>query len=153
MQSIIISVILVETVKSKEKNMRARFLIVLFCICGIMAACSSSKKKDTSTSANIPAPIVTTAPAVPPKPAEKPVNAYENKMICKNAEDSRVLEIEKKSPIGCTLKYSKYGKSSEIASSKKGLNHCEQIRSKVEANLKNGGFECLKLEGSVANKN
>lgn len=129
------------------------FPIVLFCICGFVAACSSPKKKDTLTSVTTPAPIVTAAPSVPPKPAEKQVSNYENKMICKNAEDSRVLEIEKKSPVGCALMYSKNGKSSEIASSKKGLNHCERIRSKVEENLKNGGFECLKLEGSVATKN
>lgn len=133
--------------------MRARFLIILFCICGIMAACSNPKKKDTLTSATTPAPIVTAAPSVPLKNAEKQANIYENKMICKNTEDSRVLEIEKKSPVGCTLLYSKNGKSSEIASSKKGTNHCERIRSKVEENLKNGGFECLKLEGSIATKN
>tara|TARA_B110001454_G_C12721908_1_gene435058 strand:+ start:433 stop:834 length:402 start_codon:yes stop_codon:yes gene_type:complete len=133
--------------------MRARFLIVLFCICGFMAACSSPKKKDTSISASAAAPIVTAATPVPPKAEEKQVNNYENKMICKNADDSRVLEIEKKSPVGCALMYSKNGKNSEIASSKKGINHCERIRSKVEQNLKNGGFECLTLQGSVATKN
>ncbi|MBL7554969.1 MAG: hypothetical protein JNM24_04035 [Bdellovibrionaceae bacterium] len=133
--------------------MRARFLVILFCICGFMSACSSPNKKDASTSATAPAPFVTAAPTVPPIAPEKQVSKYENKMICKNAEDSRFLEIEKKSPVGCILMYSKFGKNSEIASSKKGLNHCERIRSKVEENLKNGGFECLKLEGSVATKN
>lgn len=130
---------------------RSKYFYKLVCICALLSACSQSPKKGEAKIPLAPAPVVTAAP-VPAVKQEKQISTFENKLICKNEKDSRSLEILKGSSQGCKLMYSKYGKDQEIASSRNGIDHCKQVLSKVETNLKNGGFECMKVEGAVANK-
>lgn len=131
---------------------RSNLFFKLVCICAMLSACSQTPKKSEAKIPLAPAPVVTTAPA-PVVKEEKKISSFENKLICKNEKDSRTLEILKDSGEGCKLMYSKYGKDEEIASSGNGMDYCKNVLSKVEVNLKNGGFECMKIEGAVANKN
>jgi hypothetical protein len=60
---------------------------------------------------------------------------------CANGKDERKLEVHTRGP-GCSLQYTKYGKTSEIALSRHSVDLCLDNLKKVRANLERAGHKC-----------
>jgi hypothetical protein len=103
-----------------------------------LAACSSAPKKDAAPA----------APANPPATAQTATKAKteESKpaagsLSCKHGTDQRQAKIDKKGD-GCEVEYTKFGKSKVVASSAKGVHHCEDALAHLKKNLTASGFAC-----------
>jgi hypothetical protein len=103
----------------------------------ILAILSFSSCAHTKTQPVAQAPV-TPQPAVTQHPA-----AAENasKLSCTKGSDVRTLEVVKKSE-GCSLQYEKFGKMSSVASSEKGMKHCQDSETKIKTKLEKSGFSC-----------
>lgn len=124
-----------------------KWILILFLI--VVAACAGTPKQkiqEPVATASAQAKAVTKN-AVTPAPIV-PVAAKSGRLSCANGPDARWLEVVKKGA-GCSLKYSKDGKVSEIASSLHGTKHCKESQSKVESKLEKAGFHCDKSSWSV----
>jgi hypothetical protein len=64
-----------------------------------------------------------------------------SKISCSKDTDTRTLEVIKKAS-GCSLQYDKFGKAASVASSAKGLKHCQESESKIRTKLEKSGFIC-----------
>lgn len=124
----------------------ALFILTLFFIMG----CSSGKKKELApqSTANTGKSMESAVEkkVVVPAPEAREQDTNKDKTICKQGEDVRQIEIEILSPKGCKVWYSKFGKKNQVASSINGKQHCDVVRSKMNSNLENGGFDCSQIE-------
>lgn len=117
-------------------------LLIIASIAAQLVACGSpSKLSQPSTSqkstppAEIPSPAVT-APAK--------VEASTEALECIRGPERRIIEIKSILPLGCELWYSRLEVKNVVASSKKGLRHCEQVRDRIQKKLENAQFTCAK---------
>jgi hypothetical protein len=113
-------------------------LVVVFAALAFMG-CSTTKKQPDSSSAQamVPAPVGQEVPkAVSPSSSD-----MLKKESCESDQDQRSLEVHKKAP-GCELVYTKFGKSSTVASSKHGTKHCEDSLEKIIKKLEAQKFSC-----------
>ena len=115
------------------KSWNLLFSVVLF------AACSSLVQKPATQ----PTPA---QPIAPPQAIQKPKAEDAGtpnlaKLSCNRGNEIRVVEIVKQGN-GCTVNYTKGGKTTSVASSAKGLKHCEDSQKKIQAHLEGAGFKC-----------
>ncbi len=110
----------------------------------ITVGCASAKKSEapaaapvaeaaSSTAANVKAAAETAKAEV------KAVAASET--TCIQGQDSRVIAIEAKGS-GCNLNYTKGGKTSSVATSASGAEHCEKVAQKIRSKLEAAGYAC-----------
>ncbi|MGE3973541.1 MAG: hypothetical protein AB7F59_03345 [Bdellovibrionales bacterium] len=73
----------------------------------------------------------------------------QNRLVCKNNDDERAIQVvkgtrqissEKDAP--CEVVYTKFSKSTVVASSHSSLSYCEMIQKRIQDNLVQGGFSC-----------
>jgi hypothetical protein len=112
----------------------------------LMSACATTKQINSTQ--NEKATTVTQtppAPAMAPKTQATPIAIKNemggNKISCSKGSETRVLEIEKKDQ-GCSLAYTKAGKTTSIASSTKNEKHCVASQKKIRTKLENAGYKC-----------
>lgn len=65
-----------------------------------------------------------------------------SKTSCTLDKDTRVIEVKKTEGGGCELFYNKFGESKSVASSGFGTQYCEEVKDRIESNLKKAGFTC-----------
>jgi hypothetical protein len=129
----------------KEDQMKYLLIAVAFAL----AACSHSGKKDMAKDAGTDtAKAAATAEASAKDGAKdaKGANgaataAAGEGVTCRNGNDIREISIET-TDSGCSVKYTKFGTASEIASADKGSDHCKNTVEKVKGNLSAAGFSC-----------
>lgn len=118
-------------------------LIILTSLPTLSLSCSSTAKKPDASQ---PKPQASAPAAQVSQPVAKTVPHHTVKkgqdgMMCRLNEDERTAKIQPKGP-GCEVEYSKFGKSSVIASSAEGQKHCEDALEKIRKNLITAGFAC-----------
>lgn len=127
----------------------------LISIC-FFASCASKTKTETA------APVVAKTEVAPVKSAEtktaeskkstKKVKATaavpkattaaaSSEATCKAGAEERKLAIQAKDA-GCELQYTKAGETKTIASQITGNEKCEEVMTKVKANLTAAGYDC-----------
>ncbi len=65
-----------------------------------------------------------------------------SKSSCTLDKDTRVIEVTKTESGGCELFYTKFGEAKSVASSGFGTQYCEEVKDRIESNLKKAGFSC-----------
>jgi len=81
------------------------------------------------------------AQSAPAAPAKAKASASGTALSCTSGSDTRTLEIDSKDS-GCTLNYTKMGKTSAIASDNSGNDHCLEVQKKIQGKLEGAGFSC-----------
>jgi hypothetical protein len=71
-----------------------------------------------------------------PKPAPAPP-----KPSCTKGSETRLFEIVKTEK-GCVLNYTKSGKTTAVATSSHGVQHCEKSEEKIRSKLEKAGYQC-----------
>lgn len=129
--------------------------LILLATLGLLAACAGKPKTDavsapptkqTSDIKPITPPATATAASTAAKPTA--IDVY----VCKRDSDVREVYIEPVSPLGCKLWYSNIKTGNPVASSTKGLTHCETVNQKIRSNLETAGFKCEATTGAAAAK-
>lgn len=123
-----------DSIATKEVNVRLNFCFVIGGMVLLLANCTSVKPDS--------APTAQSAPVVQPKPVAAPDTATQKVTKCNLGSEVRVIEIEDLSPVGCKVWYTRAGARGEIASSRIGRQHCEQVSIKIQTNLEAGGYKC-----------
>lgn len=100
----------------------------------------ASKKNMTDASAKTPAAEANAKTQNTAQKMEKMKNE-KTAAKCTNKGDVRTIDIQAKDK-GCVVKYTKFGKENDIASSAKGMSHCTKVFHKIQANLSKAGFKC-----------
>ena len=115
-----------------------RYMIIMATL--VFIGCSHAQKQTASSD---PKPAVQATQKAPPKAVTQVAAPKQDAptLSCKNEGDTRLLEIVKKES-GCALKYTKSGKSNEVASSSSGTKHCEESLTKIRGKLEKAGFDC-----------
>jgi hypothetical protein len=98
--------------------------------------CASSKSKPTSTQPNASATKSSSTSSAQAAPSAAPT-----KLSCTRDTETRVLEIVAQGG-GCSLNYTKEGKTSPVASSSHGTKHCADSQKKISTKLEKAGFKC-----------
>lgn len=138
--------------------MKQNTLILLVSL-GIMAGCATKPKTDATSTTSTGSAVV---PVNPPKtaattataPAATTTQAKATSIdifVCKRDSDVREVYIEPVTPLGCKLWYSN-DKSGPVASSVRGLSHCEAVNQKIRTNLEAAGFKCDAVANATASK-
>jgi hypothetical protein len=121
--------------------------IMIFTILSLfLGACSTKQPKQEAPA---PAKAAATEPAKKPEPKVEPEKP-KNRIVCKLPGDERAIQVvtgadRKVSSDGsaeCQVVYSKFGNSDVVASAQNGVSHCEEISSRIRANLEKAGFSC-----------
>lgn len=73
-----------------------------------------------------------------PSPIEEQVV---QSISCKNGNDLRQLEVHTQNA-GCVLNYTKYGKTSQVAVARNGVELCQAKLKNVKTRLDEGGYRC-----------
>lgn len=123
----------------------------------ILSACATTKsqpnQKTNAPAAAPAAPAAETASAndsgtASTKPAKKSHaktakadSSDGSTVTCTSGSDTRTLAISDKDG-GCALDYTKEGKSSTIATSHSGKDHCSEVEKKIQDKLATAGFSC-----------
>lgn len=132
--------------------MKPNSLILLVSL-GLIAGCAA-KPTTTSTAAVVPVnPPKTAAATTTPAPATtqaKPTSI--DIFVCKRDSDVREVYIEPVTPLGCKLWYSNDKSGQPVASSVRGLAHCEAVNQKIRTNLETAGFKCNAVANTTASK-
>jgi hypothetical protein len=85
-----------------------------------------------------PAPGKVAAPA---SPAVEVDNEVVDRRTCKNGDDERLLQVIPKLK-GCTLHYTKFGKTEIKAHATHGVEVCTSALGRIQATLEKAGFRC-----------
>jgi hypothetical protein len=117
-------------------------LFVLSAVILGLSACSSADKKSMDDAKN-EAPMADKA-SDQEKESEKSEDSgmAGSKASCTLDKDTRVIEVKKTEAGGCELFYTKFGESKSVASSGFGTQYCEEVKDRIESNLKKAGFTC-----------
>lgn len=109
-----------------------KWLFIFNAMALALAGCGSASKHDSSSS-----------PPAAPAPAMAPPVANDNpdKVTCAKGTETRLLEVVKKDK-GCAFAYTKFGKTSDAATSSHGLKHCQASQKKVRGKLESAGYTC-----------
>jgi hypothetical protein len=100
-------------------------------------SCSSKQKNAQPTT-----PATTAAQKDATKNATPTTAATKTKaVVCKNGADTRTIDVAVKDA-GCQVVYTKFGQTTNPASSVKGTSHCESVVAKIKGNLESSGFKC-----------
>ncbi len=117
--------------------------IIFFIFCLSIAACSSKAKKET------PQPEATPPAAAHHEEMKKETQMAPqehqmdgSKVICKTAKETRELKVITTESKGCELHYSKFGKNSVVATSKKGTQHCDDVMNRIKTKLAEAKYSC-----------
>jgi hypothetical protein len=97
------------------------------------ASCAHTKNQPQTQAPATPQPAVAQHVAAPIMDTSK--------MSCSKDSDVRTLEVIKKAS-GCSLRYSKFGKTTSASSSTVGLKHCQESETKIRTKLEKAGFAC-----------
>lgn len=135
--------------------MKQNTLILLVSL-GILAGCASKPKTEATATKTTGSAVV---PVNPPKtaattPAPTTAQAKPTSIdifVCKRESDVREVYIEPVTPLGCKSWYSN-DKSGPVASSVRGLAHCEAVNQKIRTNLETAGFKCDAVANTTASK-
>jgi len=115
-------------------------IFVLIAAVACLAGCASAQKKSPSA----PPSIIITG-AKQDGAANVPVSELSKQsssgITCQLNSEMRKLEVQSKSA-GCELTYTKLGKSKVVASSHKGMSHCEESLATIRKKLVASGFKC-----------
>jgi|SRR6185437_15530724 len=101
-----------------------------------LVGCASAKNKHQTNTAAENTASTTTINQV----AQGDMSGLE-KVSCTKKQDTRVLDIIKDGP-GCKLNYEKFGKTSAVATSMRGMKHCISSQKKIRTHLEHYGFKC-----------
>lgn len=99
------------------------------------AGCSHS---EVASPPSAPSAAASPLPVVAQEEKETPELA----VVCRSGEEERRLELFKRDG-GCALRYTKQGKSADVATSKSGTRHCKKALKKIKRRLKATGNHCV----------
>jgi hypothetical protein len=102
----------------------------------LATSCSHAEMKPTLAKT-----AATTAVASQPAKSAANTTATAENASCKHGADVRNLAVVPKGE-GCTVTYTKHGKTSELASAEHEMQHCKEVVTKVRGHLEAAGFSC-----------
>jgi hypothetical protein len=115
--------------------------LALVVFASFAVACASGPKKGSAQdNAAASAQKPNTAQTAPSQ-VDNVGTSGELELKCKRGNDERTMTIVPKAQ-GCQLFYQKFGKGQVVASSEVTQSYCENVRSKMKANLEKAGFKC-----------
>jgi len=118
--------------------------IGLIVFCCILSACSTSKTKKVEPTESLQesTPKIlqkkTEAPPSTQAPEEKSIKS----IICKSGSDERKISISQPKAGGCEVHYTKFGKSSSVATALSDPGHCMKVLENIKGKLEKADFEC-----------
>lgn len=110
-----------------------------------LGACSTAEKETMSEQTQTENQEASKKDAAENKEAsksEKTEASEGSKTSCTLDKDTRVIEVKKTEAGGCELFYTKFGEAKSVASSGFGTQYCEEVKDRIESNLKKAGFTC-----------
>ncbi len=117
-------------------------LAIALCTLFFLIGCSGkgTKPESKENAATAKSESKTAAPQQPDHRAAPPATTSD-RVACKSAGDSRLIEIVEKKP-GCGVHYTKQNESSEVASAEHDLQHCTEVFQRIRGRLEAAGFQC-----------
>jgi hypothetical protein len=71
----------------------------------------------------------------------EPTQEANPRVTCVHESDTRVLQLQA-AGAGCSLNYTKYGKTASVAKSTTGIEPCEKVEQKIRSKLESVGYDC-----------
>src|SRR5262249_49997696 len=116
-----------------------------FCLGLAFSGCASGSKNPGAsgeTASAAPAPAESSkAGGAAAKVVDHAQDASSEGLRCVSGKDERTLVAQAKG-MGCEVLYSKGGNPRSVASARRGMDHCNQIRERMKKNLESQGFRC-----------
>jgi hypothetical protein len=136
-------------------------LVLGFALALVLAACSTTKKADTTTPATAETVAMTTETSAASAPTSKKAKTEmteatsasssdgfpsiagteKSSVTCTNKSDTRKISVLSVTEGGCGVVYNKMGSDKTVAMAKSD-SYCENVSSKIKTNLEGAGFSC-----------
>jgi hypothetical protein len=98
-------------------------------------SCSSTTSKDNTQAG-------ATSTTSGNKASSASMESIVDTLTCTFKNDNRTITHHKNEDGGCTVKYSKFGESKEVATAKFDRSHCDEIFNRIKSNLIENSFVC-----------
>lgn len=119
-----------------------KICVLCFLIVGLGACSSTEKKEMEAAKETMKKPVESTQTEMNKEKVTEEVKKAGSRVACTLEKDTRVIEVKNTDGGGCELFYTKFSEAKSVASSGFGTQYCEEVKDRIQSNLKKAGFAC-----------